>query len=157
MKSFKGLLFSLGFLSMATMLVGCGEPDYYKCSGVVMKDGKPLEYVQITFMPDIIDSTRPPFALAKEGGEFTMRCGRESGVPPGEYTIHIEDPGEADGTRTSTDPDYLYVIDRYGPLKSDLKYVADQHRTNFQLELPEKEYTGPEYDQGEVENTTDDQ
>lgn len=62
------------------------------------------------------------------------------GVPPGSYTVIVEDPVAADGRRTSTSEDYLYVIDRYSPSKSDFKYVADQHRRDFELKLDTKDY-----------------
>ena len=136
-------------------LVGCGPPDYYKCSGVVTHKGNPIPYVEITFQPELIDSVRPPHALADENGEFEMKCGRERGVPPGKYTIIIQDPAKADGGQTSTEPDYLYVTDRYSPAKSDLTYEADQHRTGWEMELPESEYTGPKIRKERIENTTE--
>ncbi len=115
-----------------------------------------MPWVQITFQPEIADSVRPPIAIADENGRFEMTSGRNKGVPPGTYIVHIEDPAAADGGQTSTEPDYLYVIDRYSPYKSDLKYVADQHRTDYELKLDTKEYTGPEVRQDQVQNTTDD-
>ncbi len=136
-------------------LVGCGPPDYYTCSGTVMHKGNPIPHVEITFEPEILDSTRPPHALADKDGKFEMKCGRERGVPPGKYKIIIQDPAKADGGKTSTEPDYLYVTDRYSPQKSDLTYEADQHRTNWELDLPEKEYTGPKVREQVIQNTTD--
>ncbi|GIW98974.1 MAG: hypothetical protein KatS3mg111_2307 [Pirellulaceae bacterium] len=84
-----------------------------------------------------------------------MKTGRHIGVPPGSYIVHIEDPAAADGGQTSTDPDYLYVVDRYSPLKSDLKYLADAHRTDFELKLDTREYTGPPVREEKIRNTTD--
>lgn len=141
-------------VSLAT-LVGCGPPSHYKTSGVVTHEGNPIPHLEITFEPENLDSTRPPIALSNENGEFEMKHGRERGVPPGTYRVTVVDPAEADGGQTSTEPDYLYVTDRYSPAKSDLMYEADQHRTDFELELPESEYTGPRIREQQIENTTE--
>jgi hypothetical protein len=142
--------------SMLAMTVGCGPPDHYACRGVATHDGTPVGSLQITFEPVILDSTRPPMCLSKPDGTFEVKHGRELGIPPGSYKIFIEDPAAADGLQTSTEPAYLYVIDRYSPLKSDLTYEADQHRTDFELKLDTKEYTGPAVkDPNVIENTTD--
>lgn len=145
-------LLSLSFLVAA---VGCGPPDYYKCSGVVTHDGRPVPFLQITFKPDILDSTRPPMAIADKDGKFEMKCGREIGVPPGTYTVLIEDPAAADGGKTSTEADYLYVVDRYSPQKSSLKYESDAHRADYELKLDTSEYTGPPVREQVIRNTTD--
>lgn len=142
------------------LCIGCGPPDYYTFSGTVTKDGKPIPHVQITMMPDAIDSTRPPMCLSKEDGSFVMRTGRETGVPPGSYTIHIEDPAEADGGRTPKESDayyedYMYVIERYSPDNSDLNYEADAHQNDYALTLDTKEYTKEKVPLKKTKNTTD--
>ncbi len=149
-------------LCVVAVCIGCGPPDYYTLSGTVTKDGKPIPYLQITMMPDAIDSTRPPMCLSKEDGSFVMRTGRESGVPPGTYTIHIEDPAEADGGRTPKQSDafyedYMYVIERYSADNSDLKYEADAHQSGYELQLDTKEYTKEKVPLQQIENTTDEQ
>ena len=149
----KPLLFPL--TALCCLAIGCGPPDYYSCKGVVMHEGKPVPHVQITFSPVNPDATRPPVALSDENGKFEMKHGRNKGVPPGSYHVHIEDPAEADGGQTSDEPGYVFVTDRYNPIKSDLKYEADQHRSDFVLDLPKTEYTGPEIKTEEIENTTD--
>lgn len=150
------LRFSWGLLvTSLAFVVGCGTPDYYTTSGTVTKDGEAIPHVQITFSPDMIDSVRPPMTIADENGKFEMKTGREYGVPPGGYTVHIQDPAAADGLQTSTEENYLYVIDRYSPQKSDLKYTADAHRSDLELKLDTKEYTGPKVRDEKVQNTTD--
>jgi hypothetical protein len=130
--------------------IGCEPPKYYKCEGVVMHDGEPVPYLQITFAPDIVDSVRMPIAISDVEGRFQMASGRHEGVPPGSYTVYVEDPGEPDGRRTSLEPSYLYVIDRYSPEKSDYKYVADRHRTDFILRLDTREPVEESEVSGEV-------
>lgn len=152
------LRFSLaaGMILALASLVGCGPPDYYRVNGTVTKDGSPVPYLQITFQPIPLDRCRPPMTIANEEGFFEMKCGRNYGVPPGTYTVHIEDPAEADGGKTSTEPDYLYVVDRYSPVKSDLLYESDAHRTGWELKLDTSEYTGPKVNKDVIKNTTDD-
>ncbi|MFN3192097.1 MAG: carboxypeptidase-like regulatory domain-containing protein [Aureliella sp.] len=141
------------------LFVGCGPPETYSCSGTVTHDGEPVPYLEIVFEPENPDATRPPRAMANENGEFEMKWGRKKGVPPGNYNIHILDPAEADGGDTSKqapDPEkYKYVVDRYSPLKSDLKYVSDANRSGYELKLDTKEYTGPDVKQEKMQNTTD--
>lgn len=152
--------------SLALMLlciactVGCGPPDFYELSGTVSKDGKPIPHLQIDLSPDAVDSTRPPMAMSDENGKFTIRTGRGNGVPPGSYTIQVLDPAAANGGTTpkKTDPfyeDYMYVVERYSPDNSDLKYEADAHRNDFVLDLAEKEYTKPKVKLQQGQNTTD--
>lgn len=155
MKQMKSYTLGALCIALVATAVGCGEPDYYSCKGTVMHEGQPVPHVQITFAPDQIDSTRPPFALSDENGNFEMKCGRERGVPPGTYTIHIEDPAKADGGQTSTEEGYVFVTNRYSPAKSDLKYTADQHRSDYEMDLPKTEYTGPPVREKKMRNTTD--
>jgi hypothetical protein len=156
MKKRNQMLLGLSLLGLLCLAVGCGQPDYYKCSGVVMHEGKPMAHLQITFAPENPESVRPPISMSDSNGRFEMSSGREFGVPPGTYIVHIEDPVAADGRKTSTEPDYLYVIDRYSPMKSDLKYEADRHRTNFELVLEKREYTGPPVRKTEMRNAAAD-
>ncbi len=147
-------------LPLVMAAIGCGPPDVYQTEGVITKDGKPVPFLQITFQPDMLDSTRPPFAIADKDGKFEMKTGRERGCPPGTYTIHIEDPAAADGDTTpqkSDDfyEDYMYVIERYSPYNSELKYEADAHRSDFELKLDTAEYTKPKVPYRQTQNTTD--
>ncbi|GAB5401927.1 MAG: hypothetical protein Aurels2KO_01580 [Aureliella sp.] len=147
-------------LLCVSCLVGCGPPDFYKLDGTITKDGRPLPHVQITFAPDAIDSTRPPFTISDENGNFEVTTGREYGLPPGGYTVHIEDPAAADGGTTPKKSDehyddYMYACERYSPQNSDLKYEADEHRAGFELKVDTKEYTKERVPLRGIENTTD--
>lgn len=131
-----GLCFSL-------LSLGCGEPKFYKCEGVITHNGEPVPYLQVEFLPLIVDSVRTPISMTDVEGRFQMNTGRHEGVPPGKYTVHISDPVAADGRQTSSDPDYLYVIDRYSSEKSDYIYTADQDRLDFEIKLDTKEWNPP--------------
>jgi hypothetical protein len=68
-----------------------------------------------------------------------MTTARFRGVPPGKFKVFVEDPRAADGSRTRIDDDYLYVTKRYCELNSDVIYVSDMHRENFELKLDTKD------------------
>ena len=146
--------------SLLFAAVGCGPPDFYTLSGTVTSDGVPLPFIQITLAPDMIDSTRPPMALTDSTGKFEIKTGRNRGVPPGSYTVQIEDPAFADGGTTPKKTDayydqYQYACLRYSTNNSDLKYEADAHRTDYELKLDTKEPSKPLKPLRAVENTTD--
>lgn len=134
MRTAHRLSFGWLLIGCLTVLVGCGEPDYYLCNGVVTLNDKPIDQLQITFEPDVIGG-RPPIGVTDAKGYFEMTSGSEYGVPPGTYKIFIEDPAAADGRKTSTEPDYLYVVNNYGPRKSDLTYEATSHQQNYEIKL----------------------
>lgn len=146
-------------LVMLTVAVGCGKPETYTCKGVATHDGKPVPFLEITFAPENPDATRPPRARSDENGNFEMKWGAKRGVPPGNFNVHILDPQAADGGDTSKmvdDPEsYKYVVDRYSPYKSDLKYTSDSHQSDYELKLDTKEYTGPKVREEVIKNTTD--
>lgn len=146
---------SVVMLGLIGTMLGCGNPDFYQCEGVVTHEGEPVPLLQIDFLPDNPDLGRPPFAITDANGRFQLTTGRENGLIPGSYNVSVQDPGAADGRKTSTEPGYLYVIDRYSVLKSDIKYEANKHESNFELKLDKKEYTGPPVRTGPpVKNTT---
>jgi len=121
------------------MFVGCEKPAYYTCMGTITHDGRPVPDLQITFAPVMIDSVRSPMGLTDANGKFEMTTARFRGVPPGKFKVFVEDPRAADGSRTRIDDDYLYVTKRYCELNSDVIYVSDMHRENFELKLDTKE------------------
>ena len=123
-----------GLLAVLAVTVGCGQPDYYTCNGTITLEGKPIENLQVTFAPDNPDD-RPPIAVTDAAGKFQMSTGREMGVKPGDYKIVIEDPSAADGRKTSTEPDYVYVVGRYSLDQTDLDYKADRHQSDYQVSL----------------------
>ncbi len=150
-----GILPSL-ILGLMLGASGCGTPDFYQCEGVVTHEGTPIPDLEVNFEPEDPDLGRPPYAITDENGKFQLTTGREYGLIPGTYKVSVQDPGAADGRQTSTQPDYLYVIDRYSPEKSEIKYEANQHNTNFELKLDKKDYTGPPVRKAPVvPNTTD--
>jgi hypothetical protein len=142
-------------LVFACCFSGCDAPMYYKCEGVVTHDGKPVADLQITFLPVIVDSVRSPVGLSDPEGKFEMTTARFRGVPKGEYKVFVEDPVAADGRHTSKEAGYLYVTSQYGELTSDVKYVANKHRTDFELKLDTRVVPGQAKPDSETEVEAD--
>lgn len=122
-------------LCLLLVLVGCGEAGYHQVEGTVTRGGQPFGLLQITFDPDDPELGRPPIAVVGKDGKFKMTSGTIIGVKQGSYTVHIDDPERVGGGRTSTEPDYLHVIDRYSAAKSDLKINVDRNMKNYELKL----------------------
>jgi hypothetical protein len=122
-------------LGLIASLIGCGQPAYYKCNGVATHEGKPMAKLQISFVNEDPNAGRPSISMSDENGNFQMTTGANYGVPPGKYKVVIEDPTAADGRKTSTEPDYVYVVKEYSPAKSTLTYESNSHQGNYQLKL----------------------
>ena len=129
------VMFKLGLLFLVLGVAGCGEPDFYRVSGVVTRAGKPMEFLQITFVPDNPELVRPPIAMTDKEGKFKLMTGSIVGVKKGSYSIHIDDPERVGGGKTSTEEDYVHVISRYSAQNSDLKIDVDRHIDDYQLKL----------------------
>lgn len=126
-------------LTMFSYVAGCEKPSHYKCEGVITHNGQPVPNLQITFSPVIVDSVRSPIGLTNADGQFEMTTGRFRGVPPGKYKVFVEDPRAADGLRSNSEEAYLYVVSRYCELNSDVQYVADKDRIDFELKHDTRE------------------
>ena len=54
----------------------------------------------------------------------------------GEYYVYVLDPMAIHGGKTSTDPAYLKVLEKYGSReKSDIKITVDAAKQDFELKL----------------------
>ena len=124
-----------GWALVLLFAVGCCEPDFYRVSGVATRNGQPMEFLQITFVPDNAELVRPPIAMTDKEGKFKLTTGSIAGVKKGAYSIYIDDPERVGGGKTSTEEDYVHVITRYSAANSDLKIDVDRHMDDFQLKL----------------------
>ncbi|MCA9194575.1 MAG: hypothetical protein KDB03_22545 [Planctomycetales bacterium] len=128
----------LGLCSLLWILctaVGCGPPEFCRVEGIVTHKGKPVPFLQISFSPVDPELVRPPLGFSDKEGKFQMRTARTEGVKRGEYHIFVDDPERVGGGRTSTEPDYLYVIDRYSAENTDITVDFQNHQDNFELKL----------------------
>ncbi|QDV70147.1 hypothetical protein Poly24_38660 [Rosistilla carotiformis] len=92
---------------VASMLVllaaGCdgGPPlaDVYPASGRVLLDGKPVEGVSVSLLPEAGVSGRGGFALTDANGAFTVTSVEgQDGVQPGKYKVLFQKLAQPDGS-----------------------------------------------------------
>lgn len=124
-----------GWAFVFLFIAGCGEPDFYRVSGVATRNGEPMQFLQITFVPDNAELVRPPIAMTDKEGKFKLMTGSIAGTKKGSFSIHIDDPERVGGGKTSTDAEYVHVINRYSSEKSDLKIEVNRHLDDYQLKL----------------------
>lgn len=135
-KSYKVFLTSI--LCVGTLLFcGCGDsgPKLYTVKGVAKRNGKPVAFLYISFLPDNEQTKAASTGASDENGRFEMRIGGTPGVYPGEVTVTAHDPLIEMGSKSSTDPDYLEVIKKYAPGKSTMKLTIDKNMSDLQLNL----------------------
>lgn len=133
-QSYKTLVVSL--LCLGTFVFcGCGDsgPKLHTVKGVAKRNGKPVAYLYISFLPDNEQTKAASTGATDEKGRFEMKIGGTPGVYPGEVTITAHDPLIDMGSKSSTDPDYLAVIKQYGPGKSTMKMTIDKNHSDLQL------------------------
>jgi hypothetical protein len=66
---------------------GCGGPYNAKVSGKVTLDGNTVPTGTVSFMPT--GGGPPAYARIDSSGNFTIRTGREEGLPAGEYAVSV--------------------------------------------------------------------
>lgn len=124
-------------LLILLLIAGCGAqgPKLYKIKGHVTHNGKPVKYLMLSFIPDDENTKATATGSTNDEGYFEMMIGSTPGVFPGEHTITAIDPLIAVGAKSSTEPEYLAVIDKYAPGKSPLKMKIEKNESNLQLKL----------------------
>jgi hypothetical protein len=79
------------FLALAAISLvfasGCGSAYNSSVAGVVKLDGKTLPRGLVGFHP--VSAGPSAYAVIDENGGYTVRTGRESGLPPGEYCVTV--------------------------------------------------------------------
>jgi hypothetical protein len=135
MKPVSYVQFALMLSFLCVCLVGCGPsgPKLYKISGVAMRNGKPIKYLYISFVPDDLNTKAVSTAATDPDGKFEMRIGSTPGVYPGEHIVTAHDPLVDMGSKTSTEPDYLEACKKYAPGKSPMRMTID--KDNLKLVL----------------------
>ena len=83
----------LALVALAGAVVGCGSEGAHiekvvPVSGTLTYQGKPLEFYQVTFMPE--DGRRPAIGITDAAGKFTMGTNdAKDGAPPGMNKIAV--------------------------------------------------------------------
>jgi hypothetical protein len=81
---YSGCLLSLCWLLAIT---GCGGAYDSTASGVVALDGKTVPRGIVSFHP--VSGGPAAYAMIGEDGSYSIRTGRESGLPAGEYEVSV--------------------------------------------------------------------
>jgi hypothetical protein len=72
---------------------GCGGTYNANVYGVVTLDGKKLPRGTVSFQP--VANGSPAYALISDDGAYSLRTGREVGLPAGDYSVTIISNEEA--------------------------------------------------------------
>ena len=118
-------------------IVGCGTsgPKLYQIKGTVTREGKPVKYLYITFIPDDDGTKAVSVGASDKEGHFEMKIASTPGVFPGPHKIFCHDPLLDMGSKTSTEPDYLACIKEYAPGKSPLTINVEKNNYNYELKM----------------------
>lgn len=89
--SLRSLLYVPGLVS-ATLLAGCAGGSIEQLvpvGGKLLIDGKPLDGVVLTFIPEISENNRGGAGTTDDSGAFTVTdlTQNKPGLPPGTYTL----------------------------------------------------------------------
>jgi hypothetical protein len=76
---------ALGAIGVVT--AGCGGAYNAKVGGNVTLDGSPVPTGTVSFLPTA--GGPPAYARIDSSGNYTVRTGREEGLPAGEYAVSV--------------------------------------------------------------------
>jgi len=74
-------------IAIILLMAGCGGTYDSYVSGLVTLDRKPLLRGTISFKP--VQPGPTAYGLISDDGSFTLKTGRESGLPSGEYVVAV--------------------------------------------------------------------
>ena len=104
--------------------------------GTLTHNGESVSDMLICFEPIDRDQNPASEAITDQYGRFELRVGKTRGVMSGEYIVYVQDPASIQGGQTSTDPNYLKVLEKYGsPELSGKRIMVDSAKTRYELKL----------------------
>jgi len=112
-----------GFLAL--LLAGCGDggPQLCEVKGTVTLDGKPIQGVELTFVPQNVPATMISYGLSDEAGHYELAfTAAKTGAIPATHHVRVDIPGgkamaklnkkyQPEGTITKEVKDGANVID----------------------------------------------
>jgi hypothetical protein len=98
-QSFQRCVVTLALCVLAG-LAGCGGPYDSSVTGVVTLDGKPVPRGTVAYQPKA--GGPAAYARIEENGSYTVRTGREEGLPSGDYFVTVTANEPAAMTQTDT-------------------------------------------------------
>lgn len=124
----------------ATLLtvVGCGGPYNASVSGNVTLDGSTVPTGTVSFVSN--DGGPPAYARIDSSGNYTLKTGRETGLPAGEYLVTVianEPPAVAESERGGPPPPGKPITPPWyrSQETSGLKFSVEPGRNQIDLEL----------------------
>lgn len=128
----------LAALVVVAWMSGCGRgPEYGEVSGVVTRGGRPLEDVQVRFIPDPELGTQGFTAqgLTDSEGRYRLYSGHasRSGAVVGKHRVCVLDPHDPEASGKRVPPPYLRVNET--PLRAVEVRVGEQ---TYDIDLPAK-------------------
>ena len=104
--------------------------------GTLTHKGEPIPEMLICFEPVDADNNPASEAETDQQGKFELKVGNTMGVMKGEYYVYVLDPIAIQGGKTSTDPAYLEVLQKYGSRElSDIRITIDAATNDYELKL----------------------
>jgi hypothetical protein len=119
-------------------LAGCGGPYNATVSGVVMLDGSKLNRGTVAYHP--VAGGPPAYARIAEDGSYSMRTGREEGLPSGEYEVTVvanQPPAEKQSKLGGPPPPGKPITPPWYRTKqtSGLRFTVESGENEINLEL----------------------
>jgi hypothetical protein len=153
---------SVAGLVSATLLAGCGGGHVdllVPVGGKLLVDGKPLDGVVVTFLPDISENLRGGSGTTDESGAFVVTdlAQNKPGLTPGNYTVTYSRMRLPDGSampkvdpanppppgliRVETLPGFLTTPNPKDPTRQVV--IPEEGNSNLELNASIKKGPGP--------------
>jgi hypothetical protein len=158
--SLRCLLYVTGLLS-ANFAAGCGgQPNDFlvPVGGKLLVDGKPLDGVVVTFLPEITENNRGGAGTTDESGAFTVTdlTDNKPGLVPGKYKLVYSRMRYPDGSaapvpeankpippgpvRVESLPTFLTILDSSDPSRQ--VQIPEDGNSNLELKASTKKGSG---------------
>ncbi len=117
---------------------GCGGPYNSKVSGKVTLDSTTIPTGTVSFMP--VGGGPPAYARIDSSGNYTIRTGREEGLPAGDYLVSVvanEPPAIKETAKGGPPPPGKALTPPWyrSQETSGLKFTVAPGKNNIDLEL----------------------
>ena len=123
---------------MCVAFIGCSNssPGMHAFVGTLTHQGQPIPEMMVCLQPLDADVNPASSCITDDEGKFELKVGNAKGVKPGEYIVFVLDPAAAMGGKTSTEPAYLAVLEKYGdPEKSSIRMTINEAKHDYELKL----------------------
>jgi hypothetical protein len=137
-RSFSYSIPALLAAATSVAVVGCGGAYDATVSGVVTLDGQPVPRGTVAYSPT--QSGPSAYARIEDDGSYTLRTGREVGLPPGDYQVTVisnETSAESQTKLGGPPPPGKQITPLWYRTRatSGLKFTVEPGDNEFNLEL----------------------